>query len=207
MATGRSRRRLWTAGVGVALVATILYTTGGVVSGLRTAANLVVTPFSWSINEVARPLGHLFAGAVNYSDVVAQNQKLRYELGQARSQADRAVGARAPTRRGLDRAERPLRRRRCSTVAAQVTTLSPTSFAATVDISKGRDDGVLAGMPVVANGGLVGVIVATTPHGATVRLISDVKSSVGVTFGNGTRLDHHHRPRASTTGWAPRRCR
>jgi cell shape-determining protein MreC len=40
-------------------------------------------------------------------------------------------------------------------------------------------------MPVVANGGLVGSIIATTPHGATVRLISDVNSSVGVTFGNG----------------------
>ena len=29
----------------------------------------------------------MFAGAVNYCDVVAQNQRLRYELGQARLQA------------------------------------------------------------------------------------------------------------------------
>jgi cell shape-determining protein MreC len=41
-------------------------------------------------------------------------------------------------------------------VAAQVTTISPTNFAATVEISKGRDSGILVGMPVVANGGLVG---------------------------------------------------
>jgi len=40
-------------------------------------------------------------------------------------------------------------------------------------------------MPVVANGGLVGIVTATTPHGATVRLISDVKSLIGVTFGSG----------------------
>jgi rod shape-determining protein MreC len=72
------------------------------------------------------------------------------------------------------------------TVAAQVTTLSPTNFAATVNISKGRDSGILVGMPVVANGGLVGSVIATSPEGATVRLISDVNSSVGVTFGNGS---------------------
>jgi rod shape-determining protein MreC len=169
----------------VALVVTILYSTGGVVSGLRSAANLVVTPFSWSVNEIARPVGHLFAGAVNYSDVVSQNEKLRYELGQARLQADEhwalerqleqiSTELNVPFVGGL------------STVAAQVTTLSPTSFAATVDISKGRSDGVLAGMPVVANGGLVGSVISTTPHGATVRLISDVSSAVGVTFGAGT---------------------
>lgn len=184
MATSRSRRRLWTFVAGVALVATILYTTGGVVSGLRTAANLVVTPFSWSINEVARPLGHLFAGAVNYSDVVAQNEKLRYELGRARLQAQE----RWALERELGEITTQLRVPfvgSLATVAAQVTTLSPTSFAATVDISKGRSDGVLAGMPVVANGGLVGTVVSTTPHGATVRLISDVHSSVGVTFGAG----------------------
>src|ERR1035437_10675617 len=79
----RSRRRLWTAGVIVTLIVSLLYVTGGVVSGLRGAANLVVTPFSWTINVIARPIGHLLAGAVNYSDVVAQNQRLRYELGQA----------------------------------------------------------------------------------------------------------------------------
>jgi len=72
------------------------------------------------------------------------------------------------------------------TVAAEVTTLSPTNFAATVQISKGRSSGILAGMPVVANGGLVGSVVATTSEGATVRLITDVDSAVGVTFGNGS---------------------
>jgi rod shape-determining protein MreC len=70
-------------------------------------------------------------------------------------------------------------------VAAQVTTVSPTSFAATVDIDKGRNQGLLAGMPVVANGGLVGSILSTTPNGATVRLISDTSSVIGVTFGKG----------------------
>ncbi|MGH9020663.1 MAG: rod shape-determining protein MreC [Acidimicrobiales bacterium] len=175
---------MWSVGVGLALVVSVLYATGGVVSGLRSAANIVVTPFSWSIDAVARPLGHLFAGAVNYSDVVAQNQRLRYELGRA----DQAANQYWALERQLNEVTTDLRVPfvgSLSTVAAQVTTESPTSFAATIDVAKGRDDGVLAGMPVVANGGLVGVVVSTTPHGATVRLISDVASQVGVTFGDG----------------------
>ncbi|MFI5036771.1 MAG: rod shape-determining protein MreC [Acidimicrobiales bacterium] len=184
MATSRSRRRLWTVGAALALVVTVLYSTGGVVSGLRGAANLVVKPFSWSVNEVARPLGHLFAGAVNYSDVVAQNAKLRYELGQAQQRADEQWALERQLQEMTTALNVPFVGA-LPTVAAQVTTLSPTSFAATIDISKGRDDGVLEGMPVVANGGLVGVVISTTPRGATVRLISDVNSLVGVTFAHG----------------------
>jgi rod shape-determining protein MreC len=172
-------------GVVVAAILTILALTGGVLSGLRNGANLVVTPFNWTVNEVARPIGHLFAGAVNYSDVVAQNQKLRYELGRAELKANENW----PLERQLQQISSELDVPYVGslpTVAAQVTTVSPTNFAATVTISKGRDSGILVGMPVVANGGLVGSIVATTSQGATVRLISDVNSSVGVTFGNGT---------------------
>ena len=184
MATDRSKRRAWTLGVVAAAILTVLALTGGVLSGLRSAANVVVTPFNWTVNEVARPLGHLFSGAINYSDVVSQNQKLRYELGQAELKSNEQWSM-----------ERQLQQLSTSlnvpyvgslpTVAVQVTTVSPTNFAATVQISKGRNSGILVGMPVVANGGLVGSIVATTPHGATVRLITDVNSSVGVTFGDG----------------------
>jgi rod shape-determining protein MreC len=52
-------------------------------------------------------------------------------------------------------------------------------------ISVGSDDGVLTGMPVVANGGLVGIVIAVTSHAATARLITDQSSIVGCTFGSG----------------------
>lgn len=180
----RSRRRLWTLGVSVTLIVSVLYVTGGVVSGLRGAANLVVTPFSWTINVIARPIGHLLAGAVNYSDVVAQNQRLRYELGQAQLKNNESWALQRQLHEITTQLHVPFVGS-LTMVAAQVTTISPSSFAATVDISKGRNDGVLVGMPVVANGGVIGSVISTTPHGATVRLVSDVNSSVGVTFGQG----------------------
>lgn len=165
-------------------MASVLYATGGVVSGLRASANLVVAPFSWTINIIARPIGHLLAGALNYSDVVAQNQRLRYELGQATLQLNENWASQRLLDELTTRLHVPFVGS-LLTVAAQITTIAPTSFSATVDISKGRDDGVLVGMPVVANGGVIGSVISTTPHGATVRLISDVNSSIGVTFAQG----------------------
>lgn len=166
------------------IVVTLLYMTVGVISGLRSVANLVIAPFSWTIDVVARPIGHVFAGAFNYSDVVAQNERLRYELGKAQLRANETWAMQRQLEQLTTELHVPFVGR-LPTVAAQVVSYSPTNFSATFDISKGRDSGVLTGMPVVANGGLVGSVISTTPRGATVRLITDVNASVGVTFGSG----------------------
>lgn len=162
----------------------VLYLTTGVASGLRGGANIVITPFSWAVNTIARPIGHMLAGTINYSDVVAQNEKLRYQLGKAEERANDGWAYARQLQQLTTQLNLPFVGS-LPTVAAQVTTLSPTNFSATVGISKGRDSGILVGMPVVANGGLVGRIVATTANGATVRLITDTASSVGVTFKSG----------------------
>jgi rod shape-determining protein MreC len=182
VATDRTRRRTWTIGASVSVILVVLYLSGGVVSGLRSAANFVTSPFTWTVNEIAHPIGHMFAGAINYSDVVAQNQKLRYELGKAELKANETWAENRQLQQLSTQLDVPFVGS-LPTVSAQVTALSPTNFAATVTISKGRDSGVLVGMPVVANGGLVGIVSQTTSHGATVQLITDVKSLVGVAFG------------------------
>jgi len=184
VASERSRRRALTLGLGATALIVVLYLTGGIFSGLRSAANVVVSPFSWSVNEVAKPIGHFLAGAIDYSDVVAQNQRLRYELGKSQQQSNESWSFERQLQQVSTQLHVPFVGS-LPTVAAQVTAISPTNFAATVDISVGRDNGVLAGMPVVANGGLVGDVISTTPHGATVRLISDTNSSIGVTYGSG----------------------
>lgn len=167
----------------MAVVVTILvlYVTTGVGTGLRRGANLVVTPFSWAVNAVARPIGHFFAGAINYSDVVAQNQKLRYELGLAETKANESWAFNRQLEQLTDQLDVPFVGS-LPMVMAEVTSLSPTNFAATVNIDKGADSGILIGMPVVANGGLIGRVIATTANGATVRLLSDTASLVGTTF-------------------------
>ncbi len=185
MAGARQRRRLVTTVLTVAIVATGLYLSGSLVGGVRSAARTVVSPFSWAVAQVAQPVGHLFAGIINYSDVVAQNQKLQYALGVAEAQLAQNQAASTqlaqlsqllhlPSSAGL------------SSVMAQVTEDSPTNFSATFTISKGDLDGVLTGMPVLANGGLVGRVVSTSAHSALVRLLTDPATVVNATFGNGS---------------------
>jgi rod shape-determining protein MreC len=184
VAIDRSRRRTWTLTLAVLATILVLAVTTGVASGLRSGANVIVTPFNWAVSAIARPVGHLFAGTINYSDVVAQNQKLRYQLGRAEERANEGWAYARQLEQLTTQLDVPFVGS-LPTVAAQVSTISPTNFAASVTIAKGRDSGVLVGMPVVANGGLVGRIVATTSNSATVRLITDTASSVGVTFKSG----------------------
>ena len=185
MASSRSRRSALVGVLAAATVLSILIFNGGLVGGLRSAGRLIVAPFAWTINAVAHPVADLFAGAANYSDVLQQNEQLRAELGRARMNAneDRAL------QRELAQLTTTLNLSFVGTqagVVAQVTSNSPTNFAATVTISRGSSDGVLEGMPVVGVGGLIGRIVSTSMHSATVRLITDQTSIVGVTWGAAT---------------------
>ncbi len=45
-------------------------------------------------------------------------------------------------------------------------------------LDRGRESGVLAGMPVVANGGLVGLVTATTPSASRTMLLVDRRAAV-----------------------------
>ena len=184
MATERSRRRLLFSGVLATLIVVTVYVTGGLVAGAKSAAHAVVFPFSWAADFVARPVGHMVAGMVNYSDIEAQNERLRYLLGQATLRADENASAARQLRQLTQALHVPVAST-LGTVMAQVTVISPTNFSATVTIDKGQDDGVMQGMPVVADGGLVGRVVAVSSHSSTVRLLSDTGSVVGATFGNG----------------------
>ena len=168
----RSTRRNVTLLSGLVVTLVGLQFTVGVGVGLRTIANGAVSPFATAIRFVATPVGHLFSGSLNYSSLVQQNQQLRYELGQAQLKLNESLAFTQKMARMSAELDVPFVGN-LPTVAAQVSSFSPTSFAATIDISKGRDDGVLVGMPVVANGGLIGTVISTTLHGSTVRLISD----------------------------------
>jgi rod shape-determining protein MreC len=184
VASDRSRRRLFFSGVVGTLIIVTVYVSGGVVAGAKSAAHAVVFPFSWAADFVARPVGHLFAGVFNYSDLVAQNKQLRYLLGRETLRADQNTLA-AQQLRQLSQALHVPVAATLGTLLAQVTVISPTNFSATVTLDKGQAEGVMDGMPVVSDGGLVGRIIATSTHSSTLRLLTDTGSVVGATFGNG----------------------
>ncbi len=65
-------------------------------------------------------------------------------------------------------------------LGARVVYIGPSNFDATVTIDRGSDEGVRIGNPVVSPNGLVGRVVNTAAHRATVLLICDTTSSVGI---------------------------
>jgi rod shape-determining protein MreC len=69
-------------------------------------------------------------------------------------------------------------------VAASVIGRDPSPFLSYIIIDHGSDDGILYGMPVVTQQGLVGKVVAVTATAARVQLITDANSVVNITLKN-----------------------
>ena len=153
-----------------------------VTSGLRSVAADAFAPVRAGVDAIVEPIGSFLAGSVHYGAVREQNEKLQEEVDRLRS-----------TQAGASDAEQALKQlsalldlpyvANLQTVPAEVTDYGTSDFAATIGIGVGRSDGVQLDMPVVGAGGLVGQVVATGHHTATVRLITDGQSAVGVRYG------------------------
>ena len=183
----RSRRTLTTLVVLILVSVTVISIdesgrTHSVTSGVRSVANDIFSPLRAGVNDIVQPIGNFFAGAFHYGSLAQENQKLQATIGRLRQQV----------------AERPFEERQLRellalnhlpylggipTVLAQTQIIDVSNFAATIQIDKGRSDGVGLGMPVVGAGGLVGQVVQANHTTATVRLLTDGQSKVGVTFG------------------------
>ena len=153
-----------------------------VTSGVRSVASDAFSPVRSGVNAVVEPIGSFLAGSVHYGAVREQNQKLQAEIDQLKMQ--NAAGAdQAAALKQLTALLHLPYLANLQTVPAEVTNFGTSDFAATIDIDVGRADGVQLDMPVVGNGGLVGQVVEVSHHTATVRLITDGQSSVGVRYG------------------------
>ena len=158
-----------------------------VTSGIRSVAADSFAPVRSGVNGIIEPIGSFLAGSVHYGAVRQQNQKLQQEIRQLQTQGAKSQ----QTEQSLQQLSALLHLPyvgNLQTVAAEVTDYESSNFAATIDISVGRDDGVQLNMPVVVGGGplgeqLVGQVVQANHHTASVRLITDGASSVGALYG------------------------
>jgi len=153
-----------------------------ITSGLKSAATDAFSPVRSGVNDIIEPVGSFLAGSVHYGAVRQQNQKLQQEIDQLKQQQ--------ASQQEIDQSLKQLSAlsalpfiQNLQTVPAEVSDFDNSNFAATIDISVGRDQGVQLNMPVVGPGGLVGQVVQANHSSATVRLITDGQSSVGVRYG------------------------
>jgi rod shape-determining protein MreC len=160
---------------------------GRITSGAKSVASDAFAPVRSGVDGIVEPIGHFLAGSVHYGAVVQQNQKLRQEYAQAK---EAGLGQSATARRLAqlsNQLDLPFIGN-LQSLPAQVINYDSSDFAATIDIDRGRSDGVQVGMPVVEGlggnkGGLVGQVVEAGHHTATVRLITDGLSVVGAQYG------------------------
>jgi rod shape-determining protein MreC len=156
--------------------------THSLTSGVKSVANGVFSPLRQGVDDILRPIGDFFAGAIHYGSLQQQNEKLEATIGQLRSEQAEKGFEQTQLRNLLALKDLPCT---CTlpTVTAQTVDIDTSNFTQTITIDQGRSEGVDVGMPVVGAGGLVGQVLQSFHHTAVVQLITDGQSKVGVTFG------------------------
>ncbi|MDQ1604575.1 MAG: rod shape-determining protein MreC [Actinomycetota bacterium] len=149
-------------------------------SGLRWLAATVFGPIEQATSSIASPISsavdnisHLGNGKDRINSLTRQNQELRRRL--RTSQLDRNRAAE------LDKLLRTAGAGRYRVLPAQVIAVGPAqSFSWTVTIDAGSQDGITPDMTVLNGDGLVGRVKTVGPTTATVLLVVDPESAVGV---------------------------
>lgn len=151
----------------------------GLLDSVRDGARDAFAPVQSAADRVFSPVGDFFGGVTRYGDVKAENDRLRRQLEEARGETLRQAGAERERRSLLELQELTFAAD-IPAVAARVVSTAPSNFQLTVSIDRGSDAGVAKGMPVVTGAGLVGRVADVSGTGATVLLITDRSSNVGV---------------------------
>lgn len=139
----------------------------------------VLAPIQRAIAATLHPVGDVVSGAFHYGQLQSQNAQLRVEQGALERQlyADRYASAVALEERDLEGQSYVAN---MASVPAEVIENSTSNFEYTVEIDRGTSSGVGDGMPVVGLKGLVGRVENAAKSTATVQLLTDKASSIGV---------------------------
>jgi rod shape-determining protein MreC len=152
---------------------------GGGLHAIQRGAGEVLSPMEEGASRVFKPFSDLAGWVSDVADAKKENKQLKTEVETLRGQlAQLATDKReADQLRALTQVSANLPQH-AKTVTARVIAHSPTVWYSTIQIDKGRSDGVRVNQPVITAGGLAGKVVATTGGTARVALITD--QSIGV---------------------------
>ena len=152
----------------------------GIAGTLRDGAQAVASPVQRVATAVTRPVVGFFDGIANLTQLRSDNEALLAQVEELTQQLDETEQLRARLREledlaGLQTPEG------LDSVTARIFAVGPSDFDLIRRIDRGTDDGVVEGMAVVDESGLIGRIVQpVNAHSSTVRLIQDPLSRVGV---------------------------
>jgi rod shape-determining protein MreC len=148
-------------------------------AGARGTAKSALAPLEAQMMSLASAVERSTAIFGDIASLRADNQRLQAEnqdLKRQLAEMNAAAYDNKELRLALD-FQRSFGHR---TVTAAVVGRGPDAFSRTLQIDRGSDDGVRAGMIVVSGAGLVGRVREAGPHGAIVQTLADPQSRANV---------------------------
>jgi rod shape-determining protein MreC len=152
---------------------------GGGLHAIQRGAGEAFSPLEEGASRAFKPFSDLAGWVGDVADAKKENKQLKAEVETLHGQlAQLATDKReAEQLRALTKVSATLPQG-ANTVTARVIAHSPTVWYSTIQIDKGRSDGVRSNQPVITAGGLAGKVIATTGGTARVALITDASSAV-----------------------------
>lgn len=176
---GRSRLTIGLLVLTSLALITLDFRDAAVVRSVRSTAGTVLSPLRGAAESASEPFTNAWHGITGYGDLEDENARLRARLEEIEGREVLAEDAVQQLAELLDQQDLEWVGA-IPTSAARVLSGAPSNFTHSIDISKGSDDGIKVGMPVVNGAGLVGKIVLVSSQRSTVQLITDPDFAVGV---------------------------
>lgn len=151
----------------------------GPISAVRGGAHDVVDPIAGVSGAAFSPVGDWIDGVTSAASLKDENARLRHRLDAARGRQAAARAAVQENEELKKLLDLPFVDG-TNAIAAPVVDGAPSNFELTVQIGRGSTDGIGADMPVVTGAGLVGRVIEVSRDRATVLLVEDPQSGVGV---------------------------
>lgn len=150
-----------------------------VIDRSRSVFSLILEPFDTASRTISRPVINAWRGISKYDDLVRENEALRAEI---ENQRGLEIQQRASVLEYQDllALNQLLGTSSYPSTTARVIGGRSSNFQYNIQIDKGSNDGIQAGMPVVNGGGLVGTISEVFPNRALVLLAIDPEFAITV---------------------------
>jgi rod shape-determining protein MreC len=176
------RRAVLAVLLAVSLVLLTIYfseSVGGGLHAIQRGAGEALSPLEEGAARAFKPVSDLAGWVGDVADAKKENKQLKAEVKNLRGQlAELATNkSEAAQLRELLQVSSNLPKD-AETVTARVIAHSPTVWYSTIQIDKGRSDGVRVNQPVITAGGLAGKVIDTSGGSARVALITDASSAV-----------------------------
>lgn len=144
----------------------------------RAIADITVIPMQKGINQVGMWLSDLNENFETLQEVRAENEALKEKLDNLTIENNNLQQDKYELERLQELYKLDQNYAEYEKVGANVIGKDSGNWFSTFTIDKGSEDGIRVDMNVMAGSGLVGIVVQTGPHWATVRSIIDDESNV-----------------------------